>query len=449
MLLPHSAVPSIHWPAIPPPVGASLLAMQFQLQQSQWWPPEVLREQQLQQLAPVLRHACETIPFYRQRFAAAGFDPRRGFAAAAFFQLPLLTRAEIQSAGNALVTQKHPPDHGKFLSFGSSGSTGQPIKVLGSEVAHFFWGALMLRDHLWHRRDLSGKLAAIRTRVENATQQGWGPATDIVYPTGPSVTLNIASDVDVQLAWLREQNPNYLLSHPSNVLALARRSFETGTRIENLREVRTFGETFPADLRDMCRRAWGVPVTDAYSAEEVGNIALQCPSHEHYHVQAENLLVEIIDAEGLPCAPGQAGRVVITTLHNFAMPLIRYANGDYAEVGEPCPCGRGLPVLKRIMGRQRNMLVLPDGTRHWPSFPAEDWTGIAPIRQIQLVQRSLRHIEAVLAIAQPLTPEQQERFIRALQESLGYPFEIELRHVQKIERSANFKYEDFISLIGG
>lgn len=423
--------------------------MQFQLQQSQWLPPEFLRERQLQQLAPVLRHARETIPFYRQRFAAARFDPRSGFAAAAFFRLPLLTRAEIQSAGDTLVTSKLPPDHGKFLSFGSSGSTGQPIQVLGSEVTHFFGSALNLRDHLWHRRDLSGKLAAIRTQIESATLQGWGPATDAVYTTGPSATLSISSDIGVQLAWLVEQNPDYLLSHPSNVLALARRSLETGTRIGNLREVRTFGETLPAELRDTCRQAWGVPVTDAYSAEEVGNIALQCPAHEHYHVQAENLLVEIIDAEGLPCAPGQVGRVVLTTLHNFAMPLIRYANGDYAEVGEPCPCGRGLPVLKRIMGRQRNMLILPDGTRHWPSFPAEIWADIAPIRQIQLVQHSLRQIGVNLVIDQPLTPEQQQRFIRALQESLGYPFEIELRHVQQIERGANCKYEGFISLIGG
>jgi len=449
MLLPHSTVPGIGWPAVPPPVGASMLAMQFQLQQSQWLPPEVLRERQLQQLAPVLRHAHETVPFYRQRFAAARFDPRSGFASAAFFRLPLLTRADIQSAGDALATKQLSPDHGKSLIFGSSGSTGEPIKVLGSEVTHFFGSALTLRDHLWHRRDLSGKLAAIRTMVESATMQGWGPATDAVYSTGPSAMLSISNDIGVQLAWLVEQNPDYLLSHPSNVLALARRCLETGTRIENLREVRTFGETLPPDLRNMCRRAWGVPVTDVYSAEEVSTIALQCPEHEHYHVQAENLLVEIIDAEGLPCAPGQVGRVVITTLHNFVMPLIRYANGDYAEVGEPCPCGRGLPVLKRIMGRQRNMLILPDGTQHWPSFPAEIWADIAPIRQIQLVQHSLRQIGVNLVIDQPLMPEQQQRFIRALQESLGYPFEIELRHVQQIERGANCKYEGFISLIGG
>lgn len=425
-----------------------MLAMQFQLEQSQWWPPEVLREHQFRQLAILLEHAYETVPLYRQRFDAAGFDPRGGFAVDAFFRLPLLTRAAIQSARDRLVTRKLPADHGKMLPYQSSGSTGEPIQVFGSEVTHFFWGALTLRDHLWHRRDLSGKLAAIRTKVDTATTQGWGPATDAAYVTGPCATLNIANDVEVQLAWLQDQDPDYLLSHPSNVLALTRRSLESGTRFGKLREVRTFGETFSASLRDLCRRAWGVPVTDAYSAEEVGSIALQCPGNTHYHVQAENLLVEVLDARGRPCAPGQVGRVVLTTLHNFAMPLIRYANGDYAEAGEACSCGRGLPVVKRILGRQRNMVTLPDGTQHWPSFPSETWTDIAPIRQIQLVQRALDRIEANLVVEAPLAAEQRERLVRALQQGLGYPFAIELNYLERIERSANFKYEDFISLVG-
>ena len=79
-------------------------------------------------------------------------------------------------------------------------------------------------------------------------------------------------------------------------------------------------------------------------------------------MQAENVLLEIIDAAGNPLPPGNVGRVVITVLHNLAMPLIRYEIGDYAAFGGECTCGRGLPVLERIVGRARNMLRLPDGT---------------------------------------------------------------------------------------
>lgn len=430
---------------MPAQVGASMLAMQFQLEQSQWWKPETLRQQQLRQLEAVLAHAAAQVPFYASRFEAAGLRPGSGISPDAWLNLPLLSRGEIQSAGNALHSRQVPPDHGKVLRYESSGSTGEPIVTYGTEATQFFWGALTLRDHLWHRRDLSGKLAAIRTKVKEEALPGWGPSTDVVADTGPSVTLNISADVDTQLRWLQEQNPDYLLTHPSNALALARRSLETQARIPKLREVRTFGETLPAELRAACRQAWGVPVTDMYSAEEVGYIALQCPEREHYHVQAENLLVEILDEKGMPCEPGQIGRVVITTLHNFAMPLLRYANGDYAEAGGACSCGRGLPVLERILGRQRNMVTLPGGRQHWPSFPSEAWLGIAPIRQIQLVQRTVEQIEARLVLPRDLTADEETRLVAALQECLGHPFRIALNRVEQIPRAANFKYEDFVS----
>ena len=114
------------------------------------------------------------------------------------------------------------------------------------------------------------------------------------------------------------------------------------------------------------------------------------------------MLVEVIDAAGQPCAPGQVGRVVVTPLFNYAMPLLRYELGDYAEVGPPCPCGRGLPVLTRILGRERNaLLVAPTGERYWPAFGSRKFTEIAPIVQHQFVQKDAEWIEARLVTERP------------------------------------------------
>jgi phenylacetate-CoA ligase len=115
--------------------------------------------------------------------------------------------------------------------------------------------------------------------------------------------------------------------------------------------VQSLGGGLSAEARNACREAWGVPLAHIYRAEEVGPLALQCPEHEHFHVQSEQALVEVLDAQGMACAPGETGRVVATPLNNFAMPLIRYEVGETAEVGAPCACGRGLPVLTRIMDR--------------------------------------------------------------------------------------------------
>jgi phenylacetate-CoA ligase len=188
-----------------------------------------------------------------------------------------------------------------------------------------------------------------------------------------------------------------------------------------------------------------VEVVDLYSCNELGLVALQCPGHRHYLVQAENLYVEVLDAADRPCAPGEVGRLVITDLHNFASPLIRYDLGDHAEVGGPCPSGRGLPVLTRIMGRSRNMLTLPSGDRMWPTLTAGLFVENAPVRQFQLIQHSREAIEVRLVVTEPLTQEQKDRLGLALESKLGTPFAFTFTEVDEIPHAPSGKYEDFRS----
>ena len=328
-----------------------MLAMQFQLARSQWWSQQRLQAAQLSQLSALLVHAFDTVPFFRHRFAATGFDARN-FSWSDFFRLPLLSRAEAQQADRELLTTQLPTDHAPMTEGYTSGSTGTPVHFFSTGVEHFFRHAITLREHLWHRRDLRGKLAAIRPDVDAGDGHGWGPSTDAVYETGPGYLLNIATPVRRQVEWLVERNPDYLFSHASNLHALALEFIDGHARPGSLKQVISTGEVVTPELRAACREAWDVGLADMYSAQEVGYIALQCPDHEHYHVQAESVLVEVLDEQGRACAPGAIGRVVVTTLHNFAMPLIRYDIGDYEEVGEACSCGRGLPVLRRILGRE-------------------------------------------------------------------------------------------------
>ena len=354
---------------------APVLQLLAKLEESQWWTPRRLERAQARRLAAVVRHARATVPFYQGRSERA-----------------LLTRREIQDSGAALRSRYIPEHHGATYETQSSGSTGEPVRVLGTGLTQAYWRALTLRDHLWHRRDLDATLCSIRPHVEGpplpaegAVRRGWGKATDALGGSGEMALLALGADVGVQADWLRRHDPEYLLSFPSNLLALA----EHGLRLPRLREVRTIGETLPAETSERLQAAWNVPVTDLYSSQEVGVIAIQCPSGSGlYHVQSESLLVEVLDEQGNACPPGAIGRVVVSTLHNFAMPLLRYETGDYAEAGAPCPCGRGLPTLARIAGRQRNMLVLPNGERRWPLSGFRRYRDIAPIRQYQIVQHT-------------------------------------------------------------
>jgi phenylacetate-CoA ligase len=165
----------------------------------------------------------------------------------------------------------------------------------------------------------------------------WGSSTQYVIPTGVGHLLNLKSSLEEQADWLRFVNPAYMLAYPSVLGGIAQLFKSRGWTLPRLRELSTFGEILEPQCRVACEQAFGVKVVDVYKSGEVGYIALQCPASENYHVQSENVLVEVLDDEGRPCRSGQTGKVVITALHNFAMPLLRYDIGDYAEVGDACP----------------------------------------------------------------------------------------------------------------
>lgn len=437
----RSGIEGVAWPGIAADSAAQLLAMNFQLDRSQWWTPEQLRTHQLTQLRVLLRHAQDAVPYFNH--VLQGHDVER-MDWAAFERLPLLDRRTLQAEFDALSSRRLPSGHGAVSVAESSGSTGMPIRFRTTALSQFFWEALTLREHFWHRRDFAGKLAAIRVQVDAANLPDWGAPAGSVFRTGPAAMLHVRADVATQLAWLQREDPDYLITHASNLGALAELSRRRGLRLPRLKQARTLSETLRPDLRETVRAAWGVEVVDTYSCSEAGVIALQCPLHEHYHVQSENLVVELLRPDGSACGAGETGEVVLTTLHNFALPLIRYRIGDYAEVGAPCPCGRGLPVLKRILGRQRNMARLPDGRMIWPSFPAAVWRSVAPVEQFQLIQVAADRIEARYVMGRELTPAEAARLTERLQERLGYPFRIEPLRLDRIQRPAAHKFEDFI-----
>ncbi|MGF1612437.1 MAG: phenylacetate--CoA ligase family protein [Gammaproteobacteria bacterium] len=447
--LPRTALPELSWPAFPNSRDAIVLALQHQLDDSQWLTPEQHRQHQFCQLERLLAHAVATVPWYRQRLAGIARDGHRWLDLDTWQALPLLRRADVQEAGSALISEAIPPGHGQPFDISSSGSTGRSITVKGTGVTAVRFIANQLRYHRWHRRDFSANMAALvylREVQRDAAEKNQGLPWNFTPDAGSMMFFDINAPVDKQFAWLREQNPTYLVTYPSNLRELLRLSHESGASIPNLKEVLTLSEVVDRPLRIACQAIWGVNLADAYSAQETGWIAIQCPERPEYHVQSESLLVEILDAGGAPCRPGEIGRVVLTDLHNFATPLIRYEIGDYAEPGPPCVCGRGLPVIRRVWGRARNLVTLPNGERHWPTLPLK-FRADTRVRQFQLVQKSLTGMELKLVADRVLNPAEEEQVRRQIEGNLGYPFEVQFTYCDSIPRSAAGKYEDFRSEI--
>ena len=442
-----TSLSGIQWPAIHPAPDARLLALLFQLEQTQWWEPARLRESQLMQVRALLRHAYTHSSFHRERMRGCDFDPYAEFGWDDFSALPRLTRAELQQNSAQLDCRQAIAAHGECLPGTSSGSTGMPIRFFSTAVTRLMWNAMTLRDHVWQRRDLSLKLASIGDFEREITLPNWGNPAANVALTGPAAVFSIEQNVALQVDWLLRVQPAYILTYPTNVDALLRNCRERRIRLPGLREARTFAETLPLHLRDLCRQVWGVPLTDLYSSREAGYIALQCPEGTHYHVQSENVLVEVLDDNGRACGPLVPGKVVLTVLNNLATPLIRYEIGDIAVPGEACACGRGLPVLMRVGGRVRNLLTLPNGDQRFPDFGESFYGDIVPVLQFQVIQKTPQRLELHVVVERAPTPAEAAAIKRRLNSQLHHDFEIELVMKDAIPRGPSGKYEEFRSEI--
>lgn len=445
-----SSVDHIVWPPLHTGETARLAALAFQLEQSQWLPAAVIAGRQREQLVQVVAHAHRHCAHFRGRMQAAGLQPEALIAPAALQRLSVMGRRDVQAAGAAIYCTQLPRAHAPVSESRTSGSSGEPVVVKRTEINRLMWLALTLREHLWQGRDFRGTLAVIRANLQGDETEWptWGPPASLLFQTGASHGLAISTDLARQVEWLLALDPDYLLVYPTNLAALLDRFEAMGRRLPRLRQIRTIGETLSPGTRDAARRVLGAGIADTYSSEEVGVIAVQCPESGLYHTMAESLIVEVLDERGEPCAPGEVGRVVITDLHNFATPLIRYDLGDYAEAADTCSCGRGLPALQRIIGRERNMVRLPDGRSFWPLVGFARYRHIAPIRQYQLIQREREVIEVRLVSDAPLTMEQERRLGDVIRESLGFPFRLQFFYFpEKIPRGPGGKFEEFVCLI--
>lgn len=450
--IPRTGTEGVAWPAVSGGMPVLMLAALQQLEHSQYLPPAELRARQFKQLDQLLAHADQHIPFHRERLRAAAWRPEVSLTEESWARIPILSRREVQEAGAALQTRTVPQQHGETIADATSGSTGMPVTVLKTALSQFFWNVITLREMQWHGRDLGGKFVAIRRDdARPADHQGiyatplpdWGPPVASVYPTGPAALADVRASIAEQAAWLAEQQPDYLLSFGITLRYLARHCRERGIKLPSLRGLISSGEVLTEETRDVCREVWGLEVVDMYSAVEVGHIAVQCPNHPHLHAQSEAAMVEVLDEVGKPCQPGEVGRVVVTPLHNFATPLIRYAVGDLAEMGEACRCGRTLPVLRRVLGRTRDMLVLPTGERRFPFYPWRQLASFDALVQHQIIQISLEEIEIRVVARRRFTPDEEARLCALIVGGFGHPFRARVTYCDAIVPLPGGKFQEF------
>ena len=418
------------------------VAVRRQLEQTQWWSPDRLAQLQLQRLRSLLQHAQQHVPYYRELFARTGFEPAAVTSLADLQRLPFLGKAEIRANPDALKA-----DNAVGLArFNTGGSSGEPlIFFIGNQrVSHDV--AAKWRATRWWGVDIGDpEIVVWGSPIELTAQDRVRALRDTLLRTEllPAFEMS-AAKLDGFVARIRERRPKMLFGYPSALSHIARHAEKRGMRMDELGIKVAFctSEKLYDHQREAIERIFGCAVANGYGSRDAGFIAHQCPSGG-MHLTAEDIIVEIVDADGRVLPAGEAGEIVVTHLATGDFPFIRYRTGDVAVMDTAaCACGRGLPMLKEIQGRATDFVVARDGTVMHGLALIYILRDLPQVAGFKIMQESL-DLTRVQVVPGPGFDADITRHIqRGLAARLGEGVHIEVEEVNEIapEKSGKYRY---------
>ena len=356
------------------------------LMESQYWSADAMQAFQSQQLSQLLKFARDTVPFYKERLANALTAGGR-VNWDRWHEIPILRRDDLLNNREAMLAPTQPRGHGDLGDHLGSGTTGKPVTsrhnslmpLVSHTAQHRAWG--------WHHVDYSkvichywGDDPPTAKWPEGENRGAWGPHWDPLSAAGKSLIINRETIPEQVAEYLGRNFVSYLTGRPRTVQSVALAAEQMGIELK-LAALFTLGTSADESAQADCRRVFGAEIISNYSSKEVYNIAHQCPTGQHYHVNAELLFLEVLDDSGRACAPGERGNAIITSFYNTSQPFIRYEIGDQIIMGEQCACGCTLPVIEKIAGRTTHLFRFPAGRKiapsisikHMPLISAKSW----------------------------------------------------------------------------
>jgi phenylacetate-CoA ligase len=421
----------------------STVAARRALEQSQHWSEQRLQQLQLQRLQRLLLRARQQVPYYRELFATLDFDPARDLHSLAdLARLPLTTKATIRANTERLKAA----DAVGLARFNTGGSSGEPlIFYIGKErVSHDV--AAKWRATRWWQVDIGDPEVVVwGSPIELGAQDKVRALRDRLLRTRllPAFDMS-AAKLDGFVSHIRARRPRMLFGYPSALSHIARHAAASGQRMDDLgiRVAFVTSERLYDEQRAQISATFGCPVANGYGGRDAGFIAHQCPSGG-MHLSAEDIIVEIIGADGRPVPRGQPGEIVVTHLASGDFPFIRYRTGDIGVLDTAaCACGRGLPLLKEIQGRSTDFLVARDGTVMHGLALVYILRDLPQVQAFKIVQESLDLTRVQVVLEVPLDAALRQHIVAGFRARLGAAVQVEVEQVGAIaaERSGKYRY---------
>jgi phenylacetate-CoA ligase len=254
------------------------------------------------------------------------------------------------------------------------------------------------------------------------------------------------------LEGIHRHRPTLIQAFPENLFEIARMALRESIRPDSPRSIVTGAGNLYPSMRPTIEQVFGAPIFDRYGSREVSGVAAECELHTGLHVCLPIQHVEILRSDGSQATAGELGEVVVTSLVNYAMPLIRYRLGDLAAwAGEECTCGRTGPLLSEVAGRTRDLFVRKDGSYVRileMVFHEQPW-----IRKFQVVQEEYDFVRAFIVpyadVSDPLTEHAKgiQQIENSIKDVMGSECKVEIPLVDHIEDSPSGKFRHHISKV--
>jgi len=406
---------------------------------NQWEKPDLLQEMQLGLIRQIVGYGSKHFAYYKKLFANSQFSPCRIRDLTDFAGAPISTKDMIRTAFPQGIYRKK-----SWLDMRTrtSGSTGEPFECVIDGTSHSWrlaarylfdsWIGIKAEDTWLRISAHPGPVESVRARVLNGEK---------VLP----IEYTVKSKFQYLVRMIESYKPAGLLGVPSSITLLAEYIKDARIKLNHkLRGVVATGETFPSYQRTLIGSVFGMNIYDRYGLREFGGyVAQDCGKHGGLHVNPFLVYAEVL-RDSRVAKPGEVGRLVLTDLRNYAMPLIRYDTGDLASLGNPCECGRSFPIVSKVVGRENEFIRTKDGLL--PSYAVTDKFGITfsdDLRAFQLLQSRDGSLVVKIVPASGRDKQLDERIINFLS---NYAQRIKVERVALIPREEFQKQQVFKSV---
>lgn len=450
-MLPQSIAKAISWSIQFASGRGDLVERLRTLEESQWFSQDDLRELSFRKLERLLIHAFETVPYYRTLMARHGFDPYKLQDANDVRRLPVLTREDLELNYEALKSSRI----GEYYAHEScsSGSTGRPARFM-QDFNHDLWSrAHQLRTYRWCGDWKVGQKFALvwgspvywdRQTVYRKIEAHFTNRIELNCNTvGPRNLLAMARR-------LERFDPHLISGYSTALYLITETARQNGIRFPSLRALQPNAEPTYDNMADAMTSYFGVPVYDKYGSTETNILAHQSPANRDLMcIQSENAHVEFVRENGEACAVGEKGKLVVTTLNNYSMPLIRYATSDVAApLAGSCPSGRGFPLMTKVRGRQYDRILTSNGDAIHPQIFSNLFSNFTSVAWFQVVQNNLEELEIALMMRERPDLALEAKIKRMINLRTGTQFWIKFTYIENPPSSATGKHKICVNNLG-